>query len=272
LSRLVLLTPPEVVFMMHMHGARALELADPEGGLRFVDGAGATVAVMPPAVMIDAAGTHSDAVRLVLARGADGTQLLHLAADGGWLDEPGRRWPVAVDPTVVVPSPAIDTTLDSGQPTTTFGGSTTLRIGSTGGASPTAQRALLRFDVQSAFSEPVVLWDAELELSRVSSSSAVTVAAHALATSFTESAVTWQRRDATTAWTTAGGDYAVPAGRVRQLDTSLARERIRIGDMVQSWLDGSRSNHGVLLKVRLGRAGPPGAHRVLLGHRRDPHL
>src|SRR5260370_11652518 len=68
-----------------------------------------------------------------------------VAADGGWLRQAGRRFPVVIDPTIVVEPTAADaqnTMIESDTPTSNYDSSWRLSVGTTGSADV---RALLKF-------------------------------------------------------------------------------------------------------------------------------
>ncbi|WP_406259923.1 DNRLRE domain-containing protein [Actinacidiphila glaucinigra] len=96
------------------------------------DESGRAVAVIPAAVMFQAPKNADNAV-IDLAHGAVSQKLtregsawrITLTPDATWLAAPGRRFPVTVDPTIVLaptPSTSQDVMIDSSQPTTNLNG------------------------------------------------------------------------------------------------------------------------------------------------------
>jgi hypothetical protein len=86
-------------FAMNLGGLHAL--AQENGSIALADEGGKTVATMEVPYMVDAAGERSDAVVMALTQ-EDGRDLLTVTADMGWLNEDGRTFPVAVDPTITM--------------------------------------------------------------------------------------------------------------------------------------------------------------------------
>ena len=83
------------------------------GQVVFNDANGAPRAVIPPGDMVDAKGAVSKRVSYRLVQGA-----LELTVDAAWLKDPGRAFPVAVDPTVTLPvgSGSADASMTAGRP------------------------------------------------------------------------------------------------------------------------------------------------------------
>jgi RHS repeat-associated protein len=78
-----------------------------DGSVEFRDEAGHLVARLPAPVMSDRAGglagISSTAVRYKLEPGNSSNWLLELEASREWLNQPDRRFPVTIDPTIVLP-------------------------------------------------------------------------------------------------------------------------------------------------------------------------
>ena len=97
------LAPRTYVFHLELDGVTA-RLGDTNGAVEFVDGDGAVVAMMPPGFMEDSSGSpgHAPAVSYGVSYGltADGDDVeLTVSLDEAWLSDPGRVFPVRVDPT-----------------------------------------------------------------------------------------------------------------------------------------------------------------------------
>lgn len=91
--------PTEYLFPLKLKGVTPSVV---DGQVVFSDASGAARAVIPPGDMVDAKSVRSTGVsyRLVTSGGAPALQL---TVDGGWLRDPNRAFPVAVDPTVQLP-------------------------------------------------------------------------------------------------------------------------------------------------------------------------
>ncbi|MEW2521968.1 polymorphic toxin-type HINT domain-containing protein [Actinacidiphila alni] len=104
--------PGSFRFPLDLHGLHA-RLAD-DGSVRLADEQGTTRAVIPRGSMEDARHAASDAVAYELL---DGGRTLQITPDAGWLADPDRAFPVAVDPSV-------DTTAATAGMTVTGSGTT----------------------------------------------------------------------------------------------------------------------------------------------------
>ncbi|MEO6088626.1 MAG: RHS repeat-associated core domain-containing protein [Umezawaea sp.] len=109
-------TPTSYAFTLKPRGAKP-RLAD-SGAVELVDG-DQVVAVIPPGFMQDSASTpqRSEAVRYALTEVDDRTWTLRVDLDPAWLNEPGRVFPVLVDPsTGRFQADSDDTYVQAGQP------------------------------------------------------------------------------------------------------------------------------------------------------------
>jgi RHS repeat-associated protein len=76
-----------------------------DGAVAFRDEHGDLVALLPPPLMSDSAGSESRAVRYELTEEAEGHWALTLRADRDWLSQPQRSFPVTLDPTITTGPP-----------------------------------------------------------------------------------------------------------------------------------------------------------------------
>src|SRR4029077_11453469 len=78
------------------------ELAD-DGSIEFREQAGNVVAVMPAPTVSDASSVlpQSGRAAYALSPQGEGDWGLAVEVDRSWLEQPGRSWPVTVDPTLV---------------------------------------------------------------------------------------------------------------------------------------------------------------------------
>lgn len=208
------------------------------------EGGGGAFSLLPP-FMDDAAGAHSDAVTMAL--GADG-RTLTLVADRKWLADPQRVYPVVIDPTVSY-LPTVDCSIHSATPLTSDCVLDTFAVGSNGGA--TRHRGLLSFpEASTAIRESAVVLDAVLSLTQTGSTTEASVATSVHgATKPWNSSATWNTHDGTTAWSSAGGDWASSPVDTRQAGSANTRWDFYPRDLVQGWVDGSIANHGMLVKT-----------------------
>jgi RHS repeat-associated protein len=87
-----------------------------DGSIEFRDEDGHLVATLPAPVMSDSSrgpAGISRAIEYKLEPGNSGNWLLTVEASREWLNQPDRKWPVQIDPTVVVPQAYFDCMLAS---------------------------------------------------------------------------------------------------------------------------------------------------------------
>lgn len=213
-----------------------------------VDGRGNAVFTFATPFMDDAAGAHSDAVGVHLTRTAGGWSFT-LDPDKGWLDDPARVWPVVIDPYAIY-SPNTDCYISSSVPTTAQCTQTTFKVGSDG---TNKHRALLKFDAVSDGSvipQDAMVLDAGFSLTQTASTTlaGVTVGVHQVTKPWT-AGVTWNTTDGTTAWTTAGGDFASTASDSAGIGWNNQRWELYPRTLMEGWVDGTIPNHGMMLKA-----------------------
>ncbi len=134
-------------------------------------------------------------------------------------------------------------------------------------ASNDKTRTLLRFNMGTIPAGARIL-GATLSLDRQSGSGAdQPVSAHRIINSWSEDSVTWNLRETSTNWDTAGGDFdniavaTTPVGPVNQ------RYEWEIMPLVQGWVGGSYPNYGVALTAAID--GMPG-ERFYTSDHADP--
>lgn len=93
-----------------------------DGSIAFRDQKGELVAEMPAPFMVDDSGIQApaDVVRYTLQERGEDAWELAVEADPEWLGAEDRNFPVLIDPTVTVSSPALDCTIASWTPTTSY--------------------------------------------------------------------------------------------------------------------------------------------------------
>ena len=256
--------PPTYHFRLDASPGVIPALAD-DGSVKFE-----TVVVMPAPVMFDSAevAAPADAISYGLEPASDGNSwTLTVTADPNWLAEPGRAWPVTIDPSKTVPTPYLDCMLASIDELSRCGtsGSTTLLNKAKYASSGTDEfvRSILRFDL-SAIPTTASLSSATIGLYSAKSASNVTkVNMYDVNRSWTlPSWSYWEvghgNGGGAFAWTTPGGEY----GKYMPTPTSLTPAERSAGSgpgwwnfsssdltwLVQRWLDKAVVNNGVLLK------------------------
>jgi Tfp pilus assembly protein PilX len=150
-----------------------------------------------------------------------------------------------------------DSAVDNQAATTNYGSNVAMRWQYV--AANDAKRVLLRFDT-SAIAPGTLIQSASLRINVTGvngpTANPKKVSAYALTQSWTESLVTWNKKDAVN-WTTAGGTYRTSAVAVAVEEasgTSPPPGSFRTGwlswnvtALVQEWVDGVTPNNGVLL-------------------------
>jgi RHS repeat-associated protein len=210
-----------------------------------IDSASRPLAQMAAPTVSDAAGTSGPAT---LTLNPDGTSVT-LAISSTWLSATGRAFPVTVDPTTTYTSDDLGCVLNQGAPTTTACDSTDQAVGYSGGE---IQRTVLDYVGMSEGLLPVdaQISSATIYLGVVSLTGSVTANLYPLSRAYTDGDVNWDTYDGTHSWTTPGGDFTssptasavVPsAGGETIFDVPTA--------LVQSWVDGSAPNNGILIKA-----------------------
>lgn len=236
------------------------------GGIDFRTRSGRLAFAFAPPLMYDSSDTPagiSGAVSLRLEQSPAGQEVV-LRADPQWLLSPERRYPVTIDPDIMyIESGVDDTTLrfrganqdcyiTSGPSADTkfcaSASHTRLKVGrdSAGNTS----RSLLRFDVQNTLPRNIHLIDAKLRLRLATRTGSATtpIAVHRATRSWTADA-TWNRFNATTAWTNPGGDFLTPAADTTDVGGIGEYFWSPLRATVQRWVDGTIANQGLLVKA-----------------------
>ena len=243
-------------------GVRARQASPTD--IEFVDGAGAVVATFGGGMASDAtfpaaglAATTPVTVRLVGTEATPAREaIISVGVDPAWLAEPGRAWPLRIDPlfTTSTATAGADTYIYSADPNSSFGSSGWLFTGSGDGGISVA-RSLVRFDLSSL---PPSHFVTESHLSLYEwyspSCSARSVTASGLGGPFSNT-TTWNTAPpldgagVVSSTSFAYGASGCPAARANLDLTSLARRWI---------LDGA-ANHG--LELRAGDEFDPAANK-----------
>jgi RHS repeat-associated protein len=198
-----------------------------------------------PVFVISAAFARDAAGAVVPVHVSATGSTLTFSVDPVWLASPGRAFPVVIDPTIS-PTPTADCTLASATPDASQCSASTLDVGFDGSH---ASRSALKFDLSAIPPDAIVL-NAQLQmyLASASTSTATSVSAYGLTRAFS-SAATWNRYDGTNSWTSAGGDYAgSPSVSASAGAASATTISWWPAALVQSWVNGSATNDGFLLK------------------------
>jgi len=209
------------------------------------DASGAELFALAAPFMRDAAGASTQAVTISLS-GSAPTYSLTVTADPGWLSAPGRSWPVTVDPSWFVVEH--DTFIQSGFPTTSSGFSPLIDVGLDGTGN--TARGLVSFDL-SSLPAGMQIEHAQLELYQSATAGCncnESIDVDQLTRPFTANA-TWNTSDGTTAWSSAGGDYASAPASSQIVPPTVGWYLWQISGLVRQWYEGAAANDGLLLKA-----------------------
>ena len=235
-----------------------------DGSIGFYNSSGAKVWSLFSSVMRDSAGAESTALRYgpVETRGADVS--LTLEADGEWLADPARVYPVVIDPSIVLqPDPAsgMDAYISGlqGSTSTNYGGEAEIKVGNaTVSGNHAIYRGLLKFNLSSI--PKSLITDARLEVYKSSGSAASTrnvdFALHAVTTQWLEGEVTWAKATQAAAWAAVGGDFVeqpictmtINADSSVGWYSSPGPESSTLASVVSGWVNGNATNCGILMK------------------------
>jgi RHS repeat-associated protein len=226
-----------------------------DGSIQFRDSEGNAVIFLPAPVMSDSAGAESRAVHYELGSEEEGHWKLSVVADHEWLAQPGRAFPVVIDPTMTVKT-ALNCTIgghkgETGWIDCASWGRKDLLTGYTpkiASAEDSWWRSLIEFET-----------DAVPANSEISSA---TFNIHSLEVAQNTKGVelrkttkpwnweaSWSRYDATHLWTTEGGDYSESLGEVLtatrgtgigwwqfNMPTSIVEKEVNAGEWMQTIL------------------------------------
>ncbi len=214
------------------------------GGAEVVDGKGDVAFVIPAPIAQDKDGA--------IAVGDDATLTydegrLEVSLSKRWLQEPGRAFPVVLDPSAVVgASGTTDTFLDQGSPTTSYSSGGDMWAGRE--AAGYNSNTLIKFNLAGQVPAAAFVNEAFVNVwpkYETASTGTKTLSAHRVLADWDASA-TWNKRNASTNWTAAGGDYN-PGALSTQPGSAYAWKSFQITDLATAWLDGSAANQGILI-------------------------
>lgn len=176
---------------------------------------------------------------------------LMLTLDRAWLTAEDRAFPVTVDPTIrrTGTTQTTDVSLIESVPDIGYGGSQGIFVGRYAAYPTTDSRGGLKFDLAGVVPTDARVLQAKVGLKSYykENSTAKKVGLHPLTRGFTHDA-TWNRYNATNAWTTAGGEFDATPSTTTSIGTSLGWHYWYPTELAQEWVNGSRANNGFVLK------------------------
>jgi YD repeat-containing protein len=264
------------IFSYQLELSEGLEArADAHGRIDFLDGTDLVFSFQAP-FLLDARGGHEGYSRAVsTALEGEGDELdLRVVVDDDWLQDPDRRFPVVLDPNITYPAPGQarvgqslnDSYNSSDFPTRNYDFAPTIAAGygPLGNTFAHYHHAFVQFDVENAVPRGSAVLASTLGLFNLTQTSTSPQPLHFHETTRAwQTILTWNTFDGTNAWTTPGGDFrsAAASGCVTPTVGTWAYWT-DMHDVVQSWVDGSSANTGVLLHQCSGspESEPPNAY------------
>lgn len=223
-----------------------------DGGLEFTDASGEVVFASPAPFMTDSAEPEpafSDAVTYALVRAGEAWTLT-LTPDPGWLTDPARVYPVAVDPTLTIRPAEKDTWISAHGPNTSHGGGQYLQVGA---STDEPRRALVQFDLSTLPANGTVssaLFALNIDAAQSPNHLLASYLARRLTRSWTTGA-TWNSADGSgdpgAAWTGAG-EYAVGGNSIEINGSSNGYREWDVTSIVDTWESDPGTNFGLLVK------------------------
>lgn len=212
---------------------------DGNGGYSLIDRETHEVrSVITPPMVVDAAGQGTSGIRQWLVDQGNGPGIV-ISIDHDWLTAPERKYPVVIDPSVVVAPEGADLmaatimTPSSGQ----VNSMTVYK------ASSTDERvALLKFNLTS-IPQGAQVYQAALDVTRpINVGSQTSIGVYDVKTEWYPPAVTWTSpRGQGTTWSP-GGDVGTTSYG------NLTAGPVTLTSLVQFWVNRTRDNNGVLLR------------------------
>jgi hypothetical protein len=219
------------------------------GGIDFVDANGAKAFSFAPPSMVDAAGATSENVRFHLDHGGSA---LTLTADKHWLSSSTRAWPVVVDPSFIADGADRECFIrDGADASTSFCGGSSIDAGNDG---TQTSRTLLIWDLSAIIPSNATIQNATLGLylQDETNTMPLSVGVHHVTSPWTVS-TTWNEADTGVPWNAPGGDFAAASDATATVGgTSGVSSTWDLTNLVQSWVNGSVTNDGMLLDATGG--------------------
>lgn len=242
-----------------------------DGSIRFRNAEGKLFAILPAPVVEDSAEEPalSGAASYSLAPRAEGGWLLSVQADPEWLSAPQRVFPVRIDPSVAVISPAtLDCTLGSvpspeGWHTCSSTGATEL-LAAYSQIESQPVRSFLRFPV-SAVPSSAYVTEATVSLNAKAAAENTNGLQLRAVTKLWSSKLSWRAYDETQSrkkiwWTTPGGDFTPQGAEILTAQRGSQAgwwqfSSPQLTELVQSWVSdnahegkSTSKNYGIVVK------------------------
>lgn len=212
-----------------------LSVFEKEGMVSFINGEGECVFELAPMYMEDADGKYCDKVNYTIEKNND-IYRLTIIADREFLNAPDTKYPVIIDPSVMITgaSNTFDTYVDQQYPTKNYYLATAQWTGGLYGTN--AMRTYIKFNLPTNIPAANIT-SAYLRIERISYA-VPTIKAYMVTGDWASSSVTWNNKPGYTS-TYASSTASNDSGNwYRMYATTL----------VQKWIDGAYNNYGFVLK------------------------
>lgn len=205
------------------------------GNLTLYDKKGNAVAYFMPPVMTDASKVTSDKVTLEYVQN-NGKDQLVVTADSVWLNDPERKFPVKVDPTIFPKDVTRDTFVSNWYPSSQFSSYNYLSSGNSSYNGTT--RSFIQYTLPSLPSSSTVT-GGSFSLYQYLTGTAATVDVHKITSSWTGTGTTWNSQPTYNSTAETGASIGT-TGYITFL----------ISNLVKSWYAATTPNYGVIVKHR----------------------
>jgi|GEM_PF-3975096 len=206
---------------------------DGAGGYQLFDAeTGSLRATIPPLVVTDGAGQGPPGASQAILPDGEGYRLW-IAVDHEWLASPERRYPVVIDPSVVIAPVGADLMMTSIATAGAQGGSV-YKSGSL------ERRTLLKFNLTS-IPAGARISTAHLDVARPLATGIPAIEVREIGTEWYQGVATWTSPRGNGSTWTAGGDLG------STVLGNLTAGPVALNDLVQAWVNGTRRNDGVAL-------------------------
>ena len=140
----------------------------------------------------------------------------------------------------------IDSYIKKDRPTENKGNEAKLELGK---KSSSERRDLFQFNTLNTIPSNAVIQSAVFSIYKEGGDNYnLNLAVYKLTQSWTESGVTWDKRDGTNSWTTAGGTYTSTPIATLAATYANGYKDFTVTSLVQNWVNGNYSNYGLLVK------------------------
>ncbi|HEX5534398.1 MAG TPA: DNRLRE domain-containing protein [Actinomycetales bacterium] len=221
------------------------------GDTILLDRAGTTVGSVAAPFAADAAGQVTTDLHFSMTPNGADTWTVTLDVDPAWLKDPGRVFPVVVDPNIDLTT-GQDCYLESGAgAAVSHCAELVTKVGYNAGTGR-RYRSLVSFPgLTDAIPQNTQVLAADLNMwvTAATTTTKTTMTVHGVTGHNPTAAATWNTYDGVNAWTSAGGDFTpTPAATEAEGNDVAIEVSWEPTDLVAQWVNRSRPNYGFLIK------------------------